>query len=139
MPSPSFEETVARLVGQDPRYAPDAYRFVRDALDFTARSAKKPAQGPGRHISGAELLEGTRRFALREYGAMAKTVLDAWGIRRCADIGQLVFHLVEQRLLSKTDQDSLHDFDGGYEFEAAFRAPFRPDPRRTPSRLRQPE
>lgn len=123
----TFEEAVAQILKGDPRYAPESYRFIREALDWTTRSLKKPAEGPGRHVTAAELLEGIRQYALKEYGPLAMTVLQAWGIRQCADFGQIVFNLVNKRLLGKTDEDSIRDFDHGYDFTTAFRAPFEPE------------
>lgn len=123
----TFEEAVAQILKDDPRYAPEAYPFIREALDFATQSLKKPAEGPGRHVTAAELLEGIRQYALKEYGPMAMTVLNAWGIRQCADFGQIVFNLVNKEFLGKTDEDSVRDFDGGYDFATVFRAPFEPD------------
>ena len=88
----------------------------------------KPAQGAQRHVTGGELLDGIRKYALNEFGPMAKTVFTAWGIRACADFGQLVFNLVNKGILGKTDQDTLQDFTHGYDFDAAFCAPYRPEP-----------
>ncbi|MFA5044081.1 MAG: Minf_1886 family protein [Kiritimatiellia bacterium] len=123
----TFEEGVAQIFKEDPRYAPEAYRFIREALDFTTRTLKKPAEGPGRHVSAAELLEGIRQYAIKEYGPLAMTVLQAWGIRQCADFGQIVFNLVNKKFLGKTDDDSARDFDRGYDFATAFRTPFEPE------------
>ncbi|MFH1477811.1 MAG: Minf_1886 family protein [Verrucomicrobiota bacterium] len=123
----TFEEAVAQILTENPRYAPESYYFIREALDWTTRSLKKPIEGPGRHVSAAELLEGIRQFALKEYGPMALTVLQSWGIRQCADFGQIVFNLVNKKFLGKTDDDSVHDFDHGYDFVTAFRAPFEPE------------
>ncbi|MBU0714636.1 MAG: hypothetical protein KJ964_04705 [Verrucomicrobia bacterium] len=122
----TFEEAVAQILKEDPRYAPEAYHFIREALDFTTRSLKKPTEGTGRHVSAAELLEGIRQYALKEYGPLAMTVLQSWGIRQCADFGQIVFNLVNKKFLGKTDDDSVHDFDRGYDFATAFRTPFAP-------------
>ncbi len=121
-----FEEAVVRILKDDPRYAPDAYQFARETLDFTSAMLTKPARGEERHISGRELLEGMRKYALQEYGAVAMTVLNSWGIFRCEDFGQIIFNLVEKGFLRKTEQDSIHDFDGSYDFETAFRKPFLP-------------
>jgi uncharacterized repeat protein (TIGR04138 family) len=121
----SPEET-AQILKNDPRYTADAYQFVSDALEFTTKDMHKPSAGPGHHITGAELLDGIRKFALQEYGPMAKTILNAWGIRECRDFGQIVFNLVNQKILGKTDEDSLDDFNDGYDFDSAFRAPFEP-------------
>jgi uncharacterized repeat protein (TIGR04138 family) len=121
----SFSEALAQIVREDDRYDEHAYFFVREALDFTIKLLSKPLQGPGRHVSGSELLEGIRQYALQEFGPMAKTVLNRWGVNRCEDFGNMVFNLVEKGVLGKTDQDRKEDFAGGYEFDAAFREPFK--------------
>ena len=123
----TFEDAVALILKEDPRYAPEAYPFIREALDFATRLLKKPSEGPGRHVSAAELLEGIRQYALKEYGPLAMTVLLSWGIRQCTDFGQIVFNLVNKKFLGKTDEDSVHDFDRGYDFATAFRVPFEPE------------
>jgi uncharacterized repeat protein (TIGR04138 family) len=124
----SFEDAVARIVKRDPRYSEDAYAFLREALDFTVKLLEKPAQGPTRHVSGQELLEGIRRYALREYGQMAQRVLAHWGVRSSEDFGEIVFNLVETGVLGRTESDQRADFANGYDFTEAFRAPFRPGP-----------
>lgn len=130
-----FEEIVERIVSNDPRYHAAAYGFLREALDFTMRMLEKPEAGKGRHVSAAELLEGIRQFALKEYGPMALMVLRTWGVRRCADFGEIVFNMVGQGLLGKTDDDRKEDFAGGYDFETAFRKPYRPRGRTVPATL----
>ena len=82
-------------------------------------------------MSGQQLLEGIREFALRQYGPMAITVLDEWGVRRCEDFGEIVFNLVDHGhgLFGKTETDSREDFKGGYDFEEAFKKPFLPGQR----------
>jgi uncharacterized repeat protein (TIGR04138 family) len=114
-------EILQDILRRDPRYAAEAYGFVRDGLDFTVRRLKRP-----RHVSGGELLDGLRKFALHEFGPMAKTILAAWGITRTEDVGEIVFNMVESGLLGKTDEDSRDDFAGGYDFDRAFREPFLP-------------
>ena len=57
---------------------------------------------------------------------MALTVLSEWGLRRSEDFGEIVFNMVEHGILSKTENDSRKDFQDGYDFEKAFRSPFRP-------------
>lgn len=119
-------EEAAQLQQEDSRYAADAYAFVGEALEFTTKKMNKPAAGVGRHVTGGELLEGIRLFALQEYGPMAKTILNTWGIRECRDFGHIVFNMVNRKILRKTDEDSLDDFNHGFDFDAAFRAPFEP-------------
>ncbi len=122
----SYNEALAQIVREDPRYDEHAYLFIREALDFTIQTLDKPVEGPGRHVSGKELLDGIRRFALREYGPMAGRVLAHWGIHRCEDFGDMVFNLVSKGILGKTENDNKSDFDGGYDFHEAFVAPFLP-------------
>jgi len=119
-----FNEALVRILKEDRRYHAEAYFFVREALAFTSRMLKKPARGPQRHLTAAELLDGMRQYALREYGPMAMTVLDYWGVRNCADFGQIVFHLVDKNILRKTENDSIRDFEHGYDFKEAFRGPY---------------
>ncbi len=121
-----FSEAIARMRAVDGRFPEDAYIFLREALDFTIKQLEKPLAGPGRHVSASELLEGIRQYALKEFGPMAFTVLAWWNIRRTEDLGDMVFNMVSQGLLGKTDEDRKDDFARGYDFETAFRKPFRP-------------
>jgi uncharacterized repeat protein (TIGR04138 family) len=86
-----------------------------------------------RHVSGQELLGGIRQFALEQFGPMAQTVFEDWGVRNCQDFGEIVFNMVEIGLLAKRDTDSREDFLAGYDFQEAFRKPFLPA-----SKLREP-
>ena len=127
MQAVDFDETIEKIVAQDSRYAMEAYYFVREALDFTQKRLvrNKKLQQP-QHISGQELLVGTRDFTLKEYGPMGYFVLQTWGIQRCEDIGELVFNMVESNLLSETDGDPRDDFKGGFKFSEALVWPFLP-------------
>ena len=122
----TFEEALDQIVAKDPRYHRDAYLFVREALDFTQKIVGKESTAKIRHVTGQELLDGIRQFALSQFGPMAATVFSEWGIHNCTDFGNIVFNLVETRVLAKTDKDSEEDFKGGYCFEDAFRKPFLP-------------
>ena len=126
MQNQNFEEEIEKILARDPRYHRDAYNFLREALDHTQKSVTKAAKGEPRHVSGQELLDGIRQFALTQYGPMALTVLEEWGVRRCEDFGEIVFSLVEVNLLSKTDEDSRDHFKGAYDFREAFQQPFLP-------------
>jgi len=129
-----FHEALLKILEQDNRYAPEAYLFLREALDFTIKLLKKPDKGPMRHVSGAELLDGIRQFALQEYGPLALRVLNHWGVKRCEDFGEIVFNLVESGALGKTEEDRREDFAGGYDFERVFAVPFRPEAPTAPAR-----
>jgi len=123
----AFMETVDAICKKDTRYDAESYGFVRAALDYSTKALKKqPTEGQRKHVSGQELLEGIRRFAIGEYGPMARSVLRTWGINRTEDFGEIVFNLVEAGKLGRTEDDSRADFADGYDFHSAFEKPFLP-------------
>jgi len=126
----NFEEGIDQILTQDTRYERDAYFFVREALDHTQRLVAKKGKDKIRHVTGRELLEGIRAYGLEQYGPMTITVLQEWGVRRCEDFGEIVFNMVENHLLAKTERDSRQDFREAYTFEEAFCKPFIPDRRK---------
>ena len=127
MQAASFEEAIDQIAAQDRRYHREAYFFLREALDHTQRmTGKLPKKNEVRHVSGQELLNGIREYALQQFGPMTLTVLEEWGIKCCLDFGEIVFNMVETKLLAKTEQDSREDFRNGYDFHEAFRKPFLP-------------
>lgn len=131
-----FSEVVELICKEDNRFDRKAYTFVRQALDSTVKDLKKKQPdrtSKSQHVTGAELLEGIRGYALEQYGPLAKTVLNSWGITRCRDFGDIVFNLIEYNVFSKTENDRREDFADIYEFDEAFVQPFAParKPRRT--------
>lgn len=131
---------MAELLRNDRRYKLGAYLFVFEALNYAqnvmrlGREAPSEEAGeddiedrdqPERHVTGQELCEAIRRYALDQYGYMAKTVLNSWGVRRTGDFGEIVFNLIQIRQMRKTPSDRREDFDDVYDFDDAFRAGFR--------------
>jgi uncharacterized repeat protein (TIGR04138 family) len=133
----NFSQALDEILAHDRRYDREAYQFVREGLDYTLKMLKKSGHGPNRHVSGQELLEGLRRYALDQFGPMAKTVLEYWGVRRCEDFGELVFSMVEKGILGKSEQDNRGDFLGGYDFEEVFVKPYRAPQRTNACRSRE--
>ena len=123
-----FSAAVDAIITGDDRFERDAYLFVRDALEYTTKRLQKqqPHKLPAEcHVSGTQLLDGLRQYALDQYGPMVVTVLDHWRVRSCEDIGHIVFNLIEAREFGKAEGDSIEDFRGGYSFQDAFVKPFR--------------
>lgn len=130
---------IAGLLQRDRRYSRDAYVFVFEALDYAqnvlglgservsepAPAGQEEEKGPQRHVTGQELCDAIRRFALEQYGYMAKTVLNSWGVRRTGDFGEIVFNLIRIGHMRKTPQDRREDFDDVYDFDEAFEDQFR--------------
>ena len=85
--------------------------------------------GPQRHVTGQQLCEAIRRYALDRYGYMAKTVLNSWGLRTTSDFGEIVFNMIRCKLMRKTPADTLVDFDNIYDFDVAFKQQFKIGPR----------
>lgn len=136
-PNRDFNQVIHAIRKDDPRYARGAYYFLRQALDFSLKEmGKRGDLDQSNHLSGQQLLEGIRLFALEQYGPMARSVLEHWGIQHCRDFGNIVFNLVACRVLGKTDKDSPDDFNHGYDFKAAFDAPFLPSIKPTIQRPR---
>lgn len=122
-----FNEAVDSIIAQDNRYDAEAYAFVRDALDYTIKLRRKNNKDDTqRHVSGQELLEGVRQYALKEFGPMVVTVLSYWGIHCCEDVGNIVFNLIKKEIFGKSDRDTIDDFKNGFDFQEAFVDPFQP-------------
>lgn len=136
MQAATFEEALEQILEKEKRYHRDAYLFLREALDHTRKILErdiKLQRTPGKritakeqHVSGQELLEGIRDLAIQNFGPMAMTVFEEWGVHSCQDFGELVFIMVENNLLKKTEKDSRADFENGYDFFEAFQKPYLP-------------
>jgi len=116
VPISTEERRLLAIWERDPRYAIGAYEFVRGSVSY----ASEVVYATGTHVSGRELLEAIRRLAREQFGLMTPDVLASWGVRCTEDFGEIVFNLVDEGLLSKTDQDSRDDFRGVYAFDEAF-------------------
>lgn len=105
-----------------------AYLLVFEALDYTAKlygkNRSRDAPEGERHVTGQQLVEGIRRYALEKFGYIAKVVLNQFSITTTRDFGRIVFFLVDHDLMGKTDQDSIDDFVAQYDFDKAFDADF---------------
>src|SRR5213592_522601 len=122
-----FAEALESIVASDTRYQREAYIFLRDALDYTTKQQKKAKGTTVRHVSGPELLDGVRHYALKEFGPMVLTVFDNWGIHTSEDIGNMVFNLIGAGIFGKTEKDSIEDFRNIYDFKEVFVKPFAPE------------
>ncbi|HSJ65154.1 MAG TPA: Minf_1886 family protein [Gemmatimonadaceae bacterium] len=104
-----------RIRAREPRFQEHAYLFVLGALEYC--QARLPER---RHITGRELAMACRDLALERYGVLAQLVLEHWGVRSTADIGDVVFTLVDLGLLISQPSDSRDEFIGVFDFDEAF-------------------
>jgi uncharacterized repeat protein (TIGR04138 family) len=116
MPELAFRDGVMdRIRLREARFDERAYLFVLAALEFVQQ--RLPER---RHLNGRELAEGCRDLALARYGVLARVVLEHWGLRTSADIGEVVFALVDTGLLMSQPQDTKDDFLDVFDFHEAF-------------------
>jgi uncharacterized repeat protein (TIGR04138 family) len=126
MRATAYIEVIKNICAADDRYDIEAYIFLREALDYTIKALKKSESDEDRHVSGQQLALGLRDYALQEFGPIALTVLQSWGIITTRDFGEIVFNLVNAGELGKRDEDSIDDFNDVYDFHTAFEVPFLP-------------
>lgn len=127
MSEKNFPEVINEIHTKDDRFGKGAYYFIREALDHTLKNLEKNKTKNKGHVSGGELLNGIRDYALDRFGPMTMTLLAHWNINKCRDFGEIVFNLVDHGILGRTENDSLDDFEGGYNFQEAFENPFLPN------------
>ena len=114
---PSGEATQSE--GMEQKEALDSAGFDVDDADELERAA------PQRHVSGQELCEAMRIYALEQYGYLAKSVLKHWGVCSTGDFGEIVFNLIDVEQMRKTPDDRREDFDDVYDFDEAFQYSFQ--------------
>ena len=122
---------IDEICEKDLRYEPDAYDFVLESLSYTQKKFNRH-----RHVSGEELLQGIKDLLLEKFGPMALLVLQYWGIKSTDDFGHIVFNLVSNKLLSKTEEDTLESFRNRYDFQQAFDVEYRRQLEKKLSRMR---
>jgi uncharacterized repeat protein (TIGR04138 family) len=139
---------VEKLLREDRRYKLEAYAFVFEALNYAHEvlglgvdkpSDAEPAEKrtkvkareqtkekePEKHLTGQQLCEAIRLYALEQYGYMAKTVLNSWGVNNTGDFGEIVFNLIRIKQMKKTKDDRREDFDNVYDFETGLTQSFK--------------
>ena len=109
------EERIYEICEGNTRFKPQAFFFI-----FMALARCRVTDGLSGHVTGPQLLQAFAAEARSQYGPMAKTVLNHMGFYTTHDVGDLVFLMVQEGLLSKTEQDSLGDFADGYDFDQEF-------------------
>jgi uncharacterized repeat protein (TIGR04138 family) len=121
-----FDQSVGSILKRDRRFDPHAYFFLKEALDFTLKRVSEGGGGQPRHVSGPELLVGFRDLALEQFGPMAVTLMTEWGVRKCGDVGEMVFNLIDEQIFGRQESDCKEDFVGSFDLEDALRRPFLP-------------
>lgn len=109
-----------KVLDKDKRYDPEAYSFVMTSLHYTTKKLKRKG-----HVTGQELLDGIKEYALEQFGPMARSVLEYWGVKTTGDFGEIVFNMINAGVLGKNDKDSKRDFINRYDFKRVFDNDFK--------------
>ncbi|MFT4177149.1 MAG: hypothetical protein QM627_10900 [Luteolibacter sp.] len=125
-----FEQSVISILKREQRFDPHAYFFLKDALDFTLKRITENGANASSHVSGPQLLAGFRDLALQQFGPMASTLMQEWGVRKCQDVGDMVFHLIEEQVFGKQESDRREDFSEVFPFEESLIEPYLPRSRK---------
>ncbi len=127
------DHPLAELLRRDRRYHRDAYFFVFEALRFAQEQlglggmpAADTDDEPERHVTGQQLCEAIRQYAIQQYGMLAKNVLSEWGVRATSDFGEIVFNLIDIGQMRKTESDRREDFENVFNFDDGLRDAFEP-------------
>src|SRR5438105_13170774 len=120
-----FWNAVDAIRERDPRYRPQAYGFVFNAL-WVALQAMPPerrADPVRRHLTCQELLDAVIALGRSEFGSLATTVFREWGVESSGDVGAIVFQLIDQEELTARPEDSPESFLSGPDLFTALGAP----------------
>lgn len=131
MVNQEFYTLIDQICDVDPRYKSDAYEFLMEALAYTQRRYKRY-----KHVSGEELLEGIKQLLMHKFGPLTLLVLNHWGIKSTEDFGNIVFNLVDNKILSKDSEDNIDSFQNGYDFNEVFDRGYRKQLEKRISRMR---
>lgn len=120
------------LLEEDQRYKLEAYQFIREALQYAHEHilvSPEATTGPSgemtpRHITGQQLCEACRLYAIEQYGYLSKMVLAKWGVHSTSDFGEIVYNLIRIEQMRKSASDQREDFDDLYTFDEAFEPNF---------------
>lgn len=125
MAEQDFETIVSIIRQRDKRYARAAYGFAFFALDYTMKEHLKLPEEGRRHVSARELLEGLKACAIDQFGALARSVWESWGVRTTEDWGNIIYNLIQAEAMKQSDDDKLEHFKDVYAFDEAFAGSWR--------------
>jgi uncharacterized repeat protein (TIGR04138 family) len=92
--------------GRDSRYRIGGYEFILNGMEFYLTSI-----GEKRHVTGQELTRELLLFAQKQFGPLARSVLNYWGIQNTADLGNIVYNMIDIGIMSKKPDDSIEHFN----------------------------
>jgi uncharacterized repeat protein (TIGR04138 family) len=129
---PPFNEPAKQKTAPKPAmdlgpFPQEAFEFVQRGLSYTVQKVHEAQTDPeaSRHVSGQQLCEGLKDYAFKQWGMLARVVLERWGICATVDFGRIVFTLIEAGQMQKTADDCIDDFRDVYDFKTSFDTGYR--------------
>lgn len=120
--SHKFDAALDAVLHADARYARASFHFLRDVLE-SLQTVGRGVRRKNVRVAAADLLECIRQEAIRQFGPMAATVFEDWGIRSSDDIGEMVYLLMGHGIVMRDSEDRREDFSGVYDFATALSQP----------------
>ncbi len=102
------QHPIIAVLKRDRRYKFEAYEFVRESLSYAQTAVQMEGGAPvgsnpdERHLTGQQLCEASRLYAIDQFGLLAKVVLNSWGIQTTGDLGEIVYHMINAELMMKS-------------------------------------
>lgn len=129
MPEENF--LIYQAVAQDCRYPVEAYQFIREAMAFAddtlemdeysfdsgAAEDLVAVRSQERHLTGQQLCEAIRHYAMNQFGYMARIVLKNWGIESTSDFGDIVYNMIDAGVMKKSNRDRRSHFNDVFSFD----------------------
>ncbi|MEM7807532.1 MAG: Minf_1886 family protein, partial [Planctomycetota bacterium] len=112
------------IIESDGRYPLEAFHFLQaalgravemthgvDAHKLAEEHSELRGEDHPNHVSARQLSTAVLDLAAEHWGLLARQVLERWNIFTTSDLGEMVFLLVDNDLLQKTEGDRREDFD----------------------------
>jgi len=93
-------------------YPYEAYQFIILGLEFLLLKS-----GYSQHTKAKTICLNLVDFAHHQFGPLAWHVLQKWGLRTTNDLGNVVYELIDMKILAKSESDSPQDFTGLFSIE----------------------
>lgn len=115
----AINNIIANICANDNRYAPNAYHNIFKALAYC-----ETVLGCKKDLTAKELASAYKDVTLAKYGPLALDVTHHWGIYSTRDIGNIVFNLVNAKLLGTSKGDKLEDFNNIFDLNEEMQVPY---------------
>ena len=121
-----IKKNLEQIAELDGRYSAGMIKFVHHGLGLTIEQLRVDIEErQSFHITGRPLCFGLADLVLKNWGRLAKVVLNYGGIKTTRDFGEIVYLLIRYNWMSARAEDSIEDFDNIYDFENVFEKNFK--------------